>query len=425
MKESTAPRWRPAAWDWGLTVATIVWTYAVHRGIGPTPVTTALAWYQPSGFLTRMESMSWAFSSTGLLLAVLALPAAALVAAGFVLGRSALARALGVSALIACMLFVFYGNSAVKVWEFFAWRTSAVLVCLSLTLGFSLCTPLLAASWLRLRWPLRIVVFLPVFLGVLAFLRNATGTDPNLAFNISPWPVVPVFGIEVGAFFALLWWLGAALGTGGIALGQQRPAQKLPLSLGGIALGLLLPVLVVKFGDSLRLLPFSADARTYGPILFFCALAIAIGSTIGVRGRPDALQARVRHLAAGAALIAVPLVIGEVWARWDYYRTRERDAREIIDALNTFASKDGIYPDSLEELVDKKLLDEVPRPSIGFSFLYDGEFRYTSFGSSFNLEFPAPRWVECAFSPGYVDEEDPEMSEPETWSCPFEPPELW
>jgi hypothetical protein len=92
------------------------------------------------------------------------------------------------------------------------------------------------------------------------------------------------------------------------------------------------------------------------------------------------------------------------------------------------------------ELVEANYLDAVPTPSIGFGFLYDGKFRYRSFGSSYILEFPAPRWVECAYTPPYEDDDyadeeedaedsggasDGDESFGASWSCPSKPPELW
>ena len=50
-------------------------------------------------------------------------------------------------------------------------------------------------------------------------------------------------------------------------------------------------------------------------------------------------------------------------------------------------------PDELEDLVKAGYLDEVPEPSIGFGFLYDGRFRYRSFGSSF-MPFETS-WIGC------------------------------
>ena len=51
-------------------------------------------------------------------------------------------------------------------------------------------------------------------------------------------------------------------------------------------------------------------------------------------------------------------------------------------------------------------LERIPAPSIGFGLLHQREFRYVSFGTSYILEFPAPRWVECTYSAPYVDEEE-------------------
>ncbi|MCH7707113.1 MAG: hypothetical protein IH884_01400 [Myxococcales bacterium] len=425
---------------WVFGVLAVFWAYLVHQGIGPAPVTTDPAWYQPSGFMTRATWLSFAFESTGRLIAILTFPALALTIAVFLTGRSAVARGLGYSAMIACVLFAYYGDAASRVWEFFYWRTSAVLACMALTLGFSLAAPFLAESWLRRSWPLRIALFLPVFCVVVGFIRNATGTDPRLQFSLSPWPAVPVFGMEVGTLFVMLWLMGAAIGTGGIALSHRRPDRKIPLVIGGVMLGVTTPLLIVAAGSSMSLLPFRAGAETYIPIAVACALAIALASSVGVRGRPRKLDARALHMAAGAALIAVPLVTGEVWARWDYYVTREHQARSINDALAAYLEKEEIYPDEMIELVEANYLDEVPTPSIGFGFLYDGQFRYRSFGSSYILEFPAPRWVECAYTPPYEDDDyadeeedaedsggasDGDESFDASWSCPSKPPELW
>jgi hypothetical protein len=65
---------------------------------------------------------------------------------------------------------------------------------------------------------------------------------------------------------------------------------------------------------------------------------------------------------------------------------------------------------------------------------------YQNFGINYLLEFSAPRWVQCAYNPPYLDEEDGEEEEfedeeipseededglPGSWSCPSKPPELW
>jgi hypothetical protein len=145
-----------------------------------------------------------------------------------------------------------------------------------------------------------------------------------------------------------------------------------------------------------------------------------------------------------ALLVGVPLFVGAGWARWDYSRTRDTEARRIIDALASYYEKESMYPDELSQLVEAGLLDAVPRPHIGFTLEgKPAEFTYQGFGTSYLLEFSAPRWVQCAYNPPY-EEEDGDMEETaadagdapaegddETalsggaWSCPSKPPELW
>jgi hypothetical protein len=328
------------------------------------------------------------------------------------------------------------------VWTFFGWRGSAVLILLSLCVGFSLAAPFLARSWLRLSWPLRIAVWLPPALTVVAFVRNATGTDPALKYSISPWPVVPVFGIEVAAILVVCWLAGAALGLTAVSRARGRSVTAHALRLAGILAGMATSALLLLAIGWLGLLPFGVDGHTLWPAALICALTIVAASVTDVRS--DAvLGRRALQLAVGAVLLGVPLVAGQALARWDYHVTREVEARAIIDALAAYYERESLYPDELAELVENGQIESIPEPSIGFSFLYDGDFRYQSFGTSFLLEFPAPRWVECAYTPPFEDEdwEDEEdapdvAAEPadadedgptldESWSCPSRPPELW
>ncbi len=435
-----SPRW--AAVCWLFAILALLYAFAVHHGIGPRPSAMNLAWFQPRGFLQSWDWLAWAFEPTRRVFVVFMLPALALLVAVFISGRSALPRALALCAVVATFLFCFYGEVATRIWEFFHWRASAVLVLMSLAVGFAMAAPLLARSWLRLSWPLRLAVYLPVVFLVVAFIRNATGTDLSLRFAISPWPAVSVFGIEVGALFVMVWLLGAAIGVAGLAWARTG-GPRVPAVALGIVLGIGVPLGLLALGSTLSMLPFRAGAGTLGFVALACAVAIALSGTVGARGG-DALARRALHLAVGTGLIALPLMTGEAWARWDYYHTREHRAGELIDAMERYYEKEEIYPDELEELVSSRYLDALPEPAIGFGFLYDGSFRYRSFGTSYILEFPAPRWVECAYSPPYEDdeeelEEDEELEPWETadyaagggdslggaWSCPSRPPELW
>jgi len=427
--------------SWFFALLAVAYAFAIHHGLGPMSAAQNPEWYQPTGYLRGIDSIYWIFEKPGRAFLVCGLPAVVLCVAVFVTGRSAVARAVALSAVAATFLFIFYGEVANRIWEFFHWRASAVLSLMALVIGFALAAPFLAESWLRLSWPLRLAVYLPVVFVVLAFVRNATGTDLNLRFAISPWPAVPVFGMEVGALFVLVWLIGATLGVAGLAWARSGGPGAAAIA-GGIVLGLLVPVGLLVLGSALSLLPFRAGANTLVAVAIACAIAIAV-STLGILRRPEALRARAVHLAVGSALIAIPLFTSEAWARWDYYYTREHVAGRLIDAMEAYYEKDEMYPDELDELVSGGYLDGLPEPSIGFGFLYDGSFRYRSFGTSYILEFPAPRWVECAYSPPYEEEEIDEDEELEpwesadyvqgdgddsmdgAWSCPSTPPELW
>jgi len=433
-----ARRWEILCWVF--TLLCLAYAAFIHYGIGPMPFTASPKWYQPRGFIETWEWTAWALEPKRRAIPVFTFPAVALAIAVFVSGRSALARALALSSAVAVVLFCFYGVIATRIWEFFHWRASAVLVLMSLAIGFTLAAPLLAASWLRLSWLLRALLYVPIVFLVVAFIRNATGTNVHLPFAISPWPAVPVFGIEVGALFVMVWMLGTAIGVACLARARSGGSRALVIA-AGLILGIAVPCGLLLLGSALSMLPFRTGTGTLTTVAVACALGILLLGTI--RAGSESLQRRALHLGVGTALVALPLLSGEAWARWDYYVTREHRAGELIDAMDRYYDDEAIYPDELEELVEADYLDALPDPSIGFGFLYEGSFRYRSFGTSYILEFPAPRWVECAYSPPYDDEEDEEEDEElepwesadyaagdsesmdGSWSCPEKPPELW
>ena len=434
---------------WALAVASVLYAFLIHHGIGPGPVGVELRWYEPRGFLLQWSWLGWAMGSTPRLIGVLSLPALALCLGVFATRSSAVARAISLICLVATPLFLFYGDQATRVWEWFGWRGSAVIALLACCIGLALCAPMLAASWLRLRWPLRSVVYAPFALGAIAFLRNATGTDPGLRFNLSPWPAVPVFGLEVAALLIAACLLGTAVGLRGVAEWRRQPGGRSRLVIGALV-GVALPLALLALGSLLSLFPFRVGRTAYAVTALVSCVAIGLASSLGVRGDAEATRLRSLHAGVGAALVLLPIVVGQGWARLDYWVTREQQAREIIGALQTWFDREGIYPDELDLLLKSGDLAEIPRPAIGFAFLYDGEFRYRNFGTSFLLEFPAPRWVECAYTPPFEDEEEDWERAPaaaqegpeelpgapaaggeegiqlaESWSCPSKPPELW
>ena len=441
---------------WAAVAAALLYAVLVHYGVGPSNKGMAWHWYTPRTFLLDIELLYPVFESLGRALLGTAIPAAALAACAIALCRSAVGRALALASIVAVLLFTFYGVQAPFVWDFFHWRASAVLALTAVVVGSSLAAPWLAQSWLRLAWPLRLLVYLPIVFAVFALVRNATGTDESLRFAISPWPAVPVFGIEVAALFIAAWLAGTGIGLWAIARSHVPGSRRQwgPL-VAGVLFAIALPALLLWIGSRLGLFPFRAGAKTFLGASILTAISIAVGPL--VRGGGVRLRRRARHALVGAVLIGIPLVGSEAMARYDYYVTREIRARRIIDALDLYLQRETVYPDALQDLVDAGDIDAIREPSIGFGFLYDAKFRYQNFGTSFILEFAAPRWVECAYTPPFSDEEEEEEdgsgdgderaapinpadadapddadeaggdgdSLGEAWSCPSKPPELW
>jgi hypothetical protein len=416
----------------GLLGLLLLYTAAIHHGVGPVRLAARDRWYTPTGFLLDSELAQPLLDPPGLAFVSLGLPALLLVAGVMITTRSAVAIAAAAACAVATLLFVFYGVLAPFPWQFFGWRASAVLVLIAVAIGTAVSAPLLAGSWLRLRPWLRAATWLPAAVLAIAFLRNATGTDASLDFGLSPWPAVAVFGLEVGALFAAIGWLATAAGLFLIDRAHGAPPR--------IAIGLLaaalLPALLLLAGSGLHLFPFQVGPWLAGGVALACCAAAAAAATLFVRGRDDLRAARARRIGVGALLVGVPLAAGQAWAQLDYYVTREVYAGRIIDALEAYLARETLYPDTLDELVAAGDLDAIPEPAIGFDALYDGRFEYQGFGTSYLLEFPAPRWVQCAYTPAIVYEEGEEEEYEgdgefaaedllESWSCPSQPPELW
>jgi hypothetical protein len=428
-EREAAPGSRPPWLGWAFTSALLAYATAVHHGIGKPPGGIAQHWYEPTGFLHRLDLVTFAFDSGTRVLVCFSLPALLLAAGAFAGTKSAIARGITLCCVAAVVLFAFYGEFAPRPWEFFGWRGSATLWLTACCVGFSAAAPFLAASWLRLAWPLRAASYAPFAFAVVALIRNATGTNPQLKYAISPWPAVPVFGIEVGALFIVALLTGVAIATFGFAAADARRGNGNAVRrIAAVGLGLAVPLGLLALGAWLGMFPFRVGAKTLFGVAVLCGVGIAGVATLGVADDSEALWRRARRIAVGAALVAVPIVAGQALARLDYYVAREIQARAIIDALARYAERDFLYPDALEDLVAAGDIEAIPTPSIGFGFLNDASFHYQSFGSSFIIEFPAPRWVQCAYTPPYEEEDEgAETDEPldEAWSCPSEPPELW
>jgi hypothetical protein len=410
----------------GALVALAAYGAFVHHGIGPSRG-RALEWWQPRGFLLR-GGFDAITDDVRVALAVFGLPALVLAALVWYGTRSALARTAAVWLVLGVALCVYYGIAAAGIWRFFHWRGSAVMWLLALVVAVSLVSPWLAERLERLGGPARAAIYVPALLAVLALMRNATGTDPSLQFAISPWPVVPVFGLEIAAPVICFALACVAVARAGLGAGAGAGARAV-VSAGAGAAALLLVGAAVARGASL-------DWKL--PALAICLAAVALargrGPEAGGAGGPG------RRAALGALLVAVPVLAGLLWVEDDYRVTRDERAARINEALQAHLARTGEYPDRLDDLVAAGLLRGIPEPRVGFAWLDRPHFVYQNFGINYLLEFSAPRWVQCAYNPPYLDEEDGEEEEfedeeipseededglPGSWSCPSKPPELW
>ena len=414
MSEVGAPAPSGRRLGWAGACLTVLWAAFLHHGVGPT--FRKGSWLEPSSFL-------WGEIPDELLpaLALLVLPCAAIAAAVCMVTPSALARTLAGFATIASTCFVVYGLEADRVWRFFHWRWSVAAVLFSALVALACYAPLLAARWRRLGWPLRLSTYLPIFVFLVVFERNITGTNPELPFALSPWPVVQIVGLELVASAIAALEIGVAFGLAGLSRGALPGAA-------GVLAAAGFPLVALAIGSASGLLPFQAGPRLYASTAAASLLVLTACALWPPRGR-EALARRAGNLLLGGLLAALPLVVGQSLTRLDYSVTRDERARAIIDALAAHRTRTSAYPDKLTELVGAGLLPEVPRPRIGFGS--QQEFTYQNFGESYLLEFSAPRWIQCAYNPPYETEPGEVLDAEDSadlsgaWSCPQKPPELW
>lgn len=383
---------------WAICASLIAYTAWLYVGLGPVESTASRAPWQPSGFLRELGSEDGLLAHPALAIALLsALPAAgSLVVLSC---RTAVAFALSCSCFVTCLLLGFYGlTGAFRVWSFFGWRGSWVIVLSGLAIGVALAAPLLAARWWRLPVVSRVLVYAPFGFAVLALIRNVTGTDERLPFNLSPWPAITVLALEIVVYTIVGVMIGGAVAAISSAQFVDRPALR------GAAIGASGVLPVAWFAARF-------DHTGVGALLAGLAISIACVAAVarvGASTQRD-LEQRAGALALAAALIALPLLGGSSLAEGDHVVSRHVGARAIIDALAAFYDEHGAYPDDLGELVEQRRLERLPVPRVGFAlFTRLGwtdapAFRYQNLGSSYLLEFASTEWVMCSYSPAWRD----------------------
>ena len=197
--------------------------------------------------------------STGSAIALLALPALAIAVAVFFTTRSAVARMLATASVIAAAVFVYYGVQAPGVWSFFHWRWSACVVLFSLCLGVALTAPLLAESWKRRGWPLRLILYLPLFAAAVVFERNVTGTDDSLSSRSLPGRWFRCSDSRSSPPSSRCCWSEWRSGSGWRAGAGSEQGGPIALSLVAALVALALPTVALWLGSMQGLLPFRAS----------------------------------------------------------------------------------------------------------------------------------------------------------------------
>jgi hypothetical protein len=421
-------------------------------GPGPDDLLEDRAWWEPRGWVLRWQTVGaladlarGGSTQQALAVLILSLPAVAATTLGLMTARGALGRALSFWTGLTLVVFCYYGLLAPRVWQFFDWRFTAVAASFTAIASAILFAPSLGRALAGLPRAAALGLAAILIATVFALCTEVTGTNADMPFNVSPWPVVTMFGLGlVGSWIAAT---HVAAGTG-LWL-RDRFASAGPRA------GLLVASLGAAVGGA-ALSFWLFRAPDGGAIAVLTIAAAAYALVAAARHRGESGDGRWR-LAIGVALL---LLIGATdWsARRFQAVARDATARDVLLALDGYHQKHGTYPDDLEELVGQGL-DDVPRPQIGFWLDDDDRFLYTNYGDSYSLEFASVQWVQCTYSPPFSyasldDEEEYEAEEgekepwelddvdvaaadpaltaslqevglPGAWNCPGEPPKLW
>jgi hypothetical protein len=427
-----------------------------YEVLGPGPAITEyvedLEWWRPGGYVHTwevfggLERLAEAKGPGALIpLGLFWLPAVAMLVWGFKLFGSAVLRTLCTTCFFMLLIIPYYGYMAHRAWRFFEWRSVAVAATFAAILAIVLFAPSLLRAVLQRSRVLTAVALALVFAGVFLLTTEVTGTASYMRLNISPWPVVTLFGLLLIGSVLAAFHVSAGLGTWLAArLGGARG-----LAAAALVAGLL----------SAALTRVIFQAPSVGTLLVMAIIGASyalVRSRAGPESRGEAARAGLVVLAAGLfAFFAIQVSNRGAIA---FQKTaRNETAMQLLVALEDFRDARGSYPNRLHELVPD-FFDEVPRPRIGLILDEDDEFTYRNLGDSFLLEFSSVQWVQCGYSPPYdvakyseedfeEDEEDfeedgeeaPEERPPDpelealladfgldgAWNCEDAPPKIW
>ena len=406
---------------WALAGLNLSIAIYVYYGMGPPPGGLPTKWWHPHSFMLDWSGVGGWVDSPGFGAVMVSAPGMLLTLGTFLTTRSAVARALAISATITTLLFAVCGFSfgLTMAWETLNWRFSWVLVLSGLAVGCTITSPLLVGRWLALPTAAKVAFYVPIFFYLMAAVRGATGTSERMAFLVSPWPIFTAFGLESAV--VLVCGVLAAMAIGILSLSHGFSHKALaPL---GIVIALMLPGAVLTM--------VIRDASRPAIVFFTLVTLVALGLGLWTRNeqRSETLHRRCLHLALASLMIFIPIASGRALANGDYTVNRFVRSPKVIDALQRHIEKEQHFPENLSDLVESGYLDSNPSPRIGFGFLQTlglaepAEYRFNEYGSSYVLEFDSTEWVQCSYSGQYYfDDEEEEygeedMPEEPSWSC--------
>ncbi len=418
-----------------------VYYYAFGPAATPSEAAMGLPWWQPRGWAKTSPGLSafleLARTPDQLLwipIAIFCTPIAALMSVGYALFRSTVSRSLLLALALTTSVLVAWGFIADgAVWRFFGWRFPVTATCLSVMVSLWVYAPSLLGKLLAPSRRFAALILLLCFVSIFLLSTEITGTNVELPLNLSPWPVLTVFGL---LFF------GFALSAIHLAGGIGIMLWSMTRNHSGIAFGVLSSLFL---GIGFAYLFFEEPAA--GLTLAAGVLcAVITGITIGRSFNHQRATELALHRIAAGILLAAMIAVSNSAALAYQSKARNQTAEDVIAALGAFQADDGGYPGELEELVPHYLA-QIPHARMGL-LLNGDEFIYSNFGDSFALEFASVQWVQCSYSPPYIDDDADEDWEEEavddlnadadefnnelepptlsgSWNCATAPPDLW
>jgi hypothetical protein len=434
--------------------------YYGFLGAGPTPSERPedIAWWRPAGWARQLDWEPLAplqqigadveqarhegrTEPRGLIpLALFALPPLLLGAAGFALFRAVGARVAVLALTLLLCAFSYYGWLDPETWKDYSWRWPAVLLVSSLYVSVFALAPALVRAFACRSAAAQAAAILVFVVSIYFLSIEISGTNPELDWNISPWPALTLFGFLL--FGLVIGSLHLAAGVG-VAVGARWTGAAGVAAAAGVA-GLLAALLYW--------LPFSRWSPGRMAALLLAAAALAAWTARRAAGATAA-----RPLLAAGILVLGAIQIGRWQGEWFLARSRDEIAPRVVAAVERYRAERGGYPDELRQVVPQ-YLPAIPLPRVGWFDDPDEAFNYINLGDSFLLEFPSVLWVQCAYSPAYreegEEEETPGIGAGEAaapgviaeagpspgvaageaeggealeaaWSCESKPPRLW